>query len=308
MRSVLALIALGSIHVVDAFAPGPSVHASRHHSVLRAASASSAGDSPRLGHWRQAAESAALGLRCSAAAYATLRDALVVDPRTGSSASILAGLEGKRALVVLAPQLGDFDSAEYAEQLSAVVDNLAAANIGLRIVGIGSAEAACKFSAFNDLPLDYVRVDPCAAVHYTLSLHAGPDWDIPSWAQENMSAENGLRARAWLNYMAMCAGLGSRGTLKEILRGYIGDRAAPERLPPDSLVEVGPISIMGTRRVKLGPVEYDQMWKDERGYQRPVELATVRLRNMVEVLSNWGTYVRFARLCSFMWPACSQVY
>ena len=43
--------------------------------------------------------------------------------------------------------------------------------------------------------------------------------------------------------------------------------------------------------VKLGPLEYTQWWEDEAGYQRPVELATVRLRNMVEVLGKWDTYV-----------------
>jgi hypothetical protein len=34
-----------------------------------------------------------------------------------------------------------------------------------------------------------------------------------------------------------------------------------------------------------------QWFADERGYQRPVELATVRLRNMVEVLTKWNEYV-----------------
>ena len=53
----------------------------------------------------------------------------------------------------------------------------------------------------------------------------------------------------------------------------------------------GPIAITGARHVKLGPVEYDNWWADERGYQRPVELATVRLRVMVEVLSHWSEYV-----------------
>ena len=43
--------------------------------------------------------------------------------------------------------------------------------------------------------------------------------------------------------------------------------------------------------MKLGPLEYTQWWEDEAGYQRPVELATVRLRNMVEVLGKWDTYV-----------------
>jgi hypothetical protein len=74
-------------------------------------------------------------------------DAQVLDPSSRTSAHVLAGLEGKCALVVLVPQLGDFDSAEYAELLSAVLDDLDAAGIGLRFVGIGGAGAARKFAA-----------------------------------------------------------------------------------------------------------------------------------------------------------------
>lgn len=189
---------------------------------------------------------------------------------------------------------GDFDSAEYAEQLAAVTDDLAAADIGLRFVGIGETGAAERFARFNSLPIECLRVDPSGNTHAQLDLHAGPNWDVPGWLANVLPSDAAVqaRARAWLNYMAMCAGLGSRGTLREILRGYIGDKNAPERLAPDSVVEAGPIRIMGTRRVKLfGPIEYDQSWKDERGYQRPVELATVRLRVMVEVLANWREYV-----------------
>ena len=223
-----------------------------------------------------------------------LRGASVLDPATGAAAPVLQGLtSGQRALVVLAPQLGDFDSAEYAEQLAAAYGDLGAADIGLRFVGIGDAAAAKRFAAFNGLPLECVRVDPCGSLHARLQLHAGPDWDVPPFMARLLPADAAVqaRARAWLNYMAMCAGLGSRGTLREIARGYLGDKDAPERLAPDAVVEAGPVRIMGVRRVKLGPLEYDQLWKEERGYQRPVELATVRLRVMVEVLANWREYV-----------------
>lgn len=54
-----------------------------------------------------------------------------------------------------------------------------------------------------------------------------------------------------------------------------------------SFLKIGP----GVGPVKLGPFSYTQWFADERGYQRPVELATVRLKNMVEVLTNWDTYV-----------------
>ena len=53
-----------------------------------------------------------------------------------------------------------------------------------------------------------------------------------------------------------------------MLRGYSGDRSAPERLDSPLFALAG-----------------------GRGFQRPFELATVRLRNMVEVLGNWRTYV-----------------
>ena len=82
------------------------------------------------------------------------------------------------------------------------------------------------------------------------------------------------------------------GTLAEIFRGYVGDASAPERLRADETVVAGFVEIgPGVGPVKLGPLEYRQWWEDERGYQRPVELATVRLRGMVEVLSRWDDYV-----------------
>lgn len=99
-------------------------------------------------------------------------------------------------------------------------------------------------------------------------------------------------ATAWLKYLAMCAGLYAPGTLQEIARGYFGDRTAPERLAPDAVVTAGFVKIgPGVGPVKLGPIKYSNAWSQETGYQRPVELATVRLRNMVEVLGNWECYV-----------------
>jgi hypothetical protein len=68
--------------------------------------------------------------------------------------------------------------------------------------------------------------------------------------------------------LLMCAGIGSPGTLAEVFRGYRGDRNAPQRI--DSPL------------FRLAGGE---------GFQRPFELATVRLRNMNEVLSNWRLYV-----------------
>jgi AhpC/TSA antioxidant enzyme len=213
----------------------------------------------------------------------------------------------QKTIVIVMPQLGDFDSAEYAELLAAVKPDLDRANISLRIIGIGDAKSAKMFADFAGLPLETIRVDSEGKLHRALSLHGGPDWDIPSfipdsllkWFQnyvgdskETTKEGRALVARSWLNYMAMCAGIAAPDTLPEIIRGYIGDKSAPERLRADETVRVGDvIAVTGVTDVKLGPIEYQSLWKNEKGYQRPAELATVRLRVMVEILSNFRDYV-----------------
>ena len=228
------------------------------------------------------------------------------------SARVLDGITGK-SLVVVLPQLGEFDSAEYCEQLVAVTDDLRDANIGLRVVGIGDDGAATKFCGFTGLPPEVLRTDS-GELHRELGLHAGPGWSVPEFVSDDAlrlllgtlpggapvdglteastSAQLRKVGDAWLNYLAMCAGLGAPGTLQEIFRGYVGDRTSPERLASDAVVTAGPITIgPGVGPVKMGPIKYAQWWADERGSLRPVELATVRLKNMVEVLSNWDEYV-----------------
>lgn len=257
--------------------------------------------------------------------------ATAIDPRNGARCQALDGLcvssnnnnnnplasmfatsssskDDQKALVVVMPQLGDFDSAEYAELLAAVKPSLDKAKCSLRVIGIGSIESAKRFASFSGLPLDVLRVDPDAKLHRDLNLHGGPDWDIPSFVPDSVlqwfsnyvgatttnKKDRALVARAWLNYMAMCAGIAAPDTLPEIMRGYLGDKSAPERLRANETVRVGDddfIVITGVTDVKLGPISYQSLWKKEVGYQRPAELATVRLRAMVEVLSNFAEYV-----------------
>mmetsp|Transcript_68650 Transcript_68650/g.192434 ORF Transcript_68650/g.192434 Transcript_68650/m.192434 type:complete len:399 (+) Transcript_68650:88-1284(+) len=230
--------------------------------------------------------------------------------RAGSSSN--GGSGGRKALVVVMPQLGDFDSAEYATMLKQVLPDLKRANIALRIIGIGNCKTAQMFSLFTGLPLECIRVDPTASVHSALQLHRGPNWDVPDWVpsalidwfardicgnKDNEKIPAKEVARSWLNYMAMCAGIAADGTLKEILRGYLGDKSAPEMLTSEDTVHAGPmIAIKGTSDVKIGPIQYQNWWKNEQGYLRPVELATVRLRSMVEVLTKFEDYVPDQRL------------
>eukprot|EP00967_Tisochrysis_lutea_P116673 scaffold188060_cov31-Tisochrysis_lutea.AAC.1 len=248
--------------------------------------------------------------------FQVIQAASVIDPRDGKRSLALQSINEKmmldrgirtRSLVVILPQLGEFDSCEFCEQLVAVLGDLELAEMQLRVIGIGDAEAARRFAAFTGLPLSNLRVDPDGALHAALGLHAGPCWELPEWVPDAVlgfflrslpgrvpEEKPALRdiANAWLNYLAMCAGICAPGTLAEIFRGYVGDRSAPERLRPDDIVQAGPITIgPGVGPVKIGSFAYENFWKNESGYQRPVELATVRLRNMVEVLSHWEDYV-----------------
>ena len=246
--------------------------------------------------------------------FETLSTCAVVNPKDGCVRPAIDNTlfeknffsMGSKALVVVMPQLGDFDSSEYAELLLSVLKDLEKARINLRVVGIGNAATAKKFSSFTGLPLDLIRVDPNGRLHELLGCHRGPNWDVPNfvpgaflkWFAAKVGAGTDIEvetarsiARSWLNYMAMCAGIAAPGTLQEILRGYLGDKTAPERLRDDELVTAGPISIQGVKDVKIGLIEYQSLWKNEKGYQRPAELATVRLRAMVEVLTNFNEYV-----------------
>lgn len=238
-----------------------------------------------------------VGALAGGSAYAKIKAA---------SCSPLDGCDGKKSLVVLLPQLGEFDSFEFVEQLNGLSDDLDKAKLNLRIVGIGSESTAKRFCDVSGLDPALLSFDPDGSLHRELGLHAGPGWSPDFFSDGLRSAllstlpggcpSDPALVRpvfdAWLNYLAMCAGIAAPGTLPEILRGYFGDKSAPERLAPDAVVSAGPIEIgPGVGPVKLGPIKYSNSWAGEEGYQRPVELATVRLRHMVEVLSHWDAYV-----------------
>lgn len=249
---------------------------------------------------------AATSIAALSPTFSSIKSASVLNLRDGGFNSPLADVTGK-ALVVVLPQLGEFDSAEFCEQLSAIDDDLTAADLTLRVIGIGDIAAGERFCEFTGLSPDRLRLDSQATLHQSLGLHGGPGWSVPDGVSDGVlstllsTLPGGAPAddsqvrpvfNAWLNYLAMCAGIAAPGTLPEILRGYLGDRSAPERFAHDAVVKAGPVVIgPGVGPVKLGPIEYSNSWAAEVGYQRPIELATVRLRNMVEVLTKWDCYV-----------------
>ena len=167
--------------------------------------------------------------------------------------NVTPGMEtGQRRLILLLTQLGDFDSTEYAQALTPALPQILSAGIAVQAFAIGDPTGADRFCDYTGFPRQLLNVEPNADLHQACGLYAGLN----------------SGAGAWPDLLLMCAGIGSPGTLAEVFRGYRGDRSAPQRF--DS----------GLFRLAGGE-----------GFQRPFELATVRLNNMVEVLGRWKQYV-----------------
>ena len=209
--------------------------------------------------------------------YSTFEQTQRLRIRDGATVPILSGCEAAPfKLIVVLPQLGDFASLEYAWWLrrdSPARESLALEGVALRAVAIGDRAGGQRFCDYTGFDPAHLFIDPAAGLHQQLGLYAGLGWKLPGLS----AAQNG-----WLNLMLMCAGIGSPGTLSEVFRGYRGDRSAPQLIAPDETVRAKPLPpIQGSTFDKAGGS----------GFQRPFELATLRLRNMAESLGHWSTYV-----------------
>jgi len=176
-------------------------------------------------------------------------------------------------LILVWSQLGDFDSLEYAWWLQREAKKLTDKKLVIRAVGIGNLGSGKRFCEYTGFPSERLFVDPNGELHRQLNLYSGLNFSVPGLSQSQ---------KAWLNLILMCAGIGSPGTLSEVFRGYRGDRQAPQLIEDDEVIRGTPLPAFKGSFFRLAGGS---------GFQRPFELATLRLRNMVEVLTNWNTYV-----------------
>ena len=175
-------------------------------------------------------------------------------------------LDQRKCLIVLLGSFADFDSFEYAQQLSAQSNRLANYSVDLILIGIGSEKSKESFCEFNNIDIKNVFAVSNADLHKKLNMNAGFDSKMP----------------AIINLLIMCMGIKSRGTIKEVLRGYFGDKNAKSLFAFDEDINLGPLSLLKGNM-------FDIFSKKQN--LRPFELATRRLINMIEILSNWNTYV-----------------
>lgn len=186
--------------------------------------------------------------------YSALRDKTVISAETGEPVdltSLWQATPGVRVVLPLLTHFADLSSWEYAQKLVQRLPDIEAQGARVIAVGLGSAANAREFSRVLNFPLDKLYADETAAVHRALGFSRG------------FGAE--LDINPYFKLLPMLMGIGSPGTVQEVLRGYVGDRdSKPVFTSPT------PFDVLGT------------------GYQRPFELATLRLLNMVGILPKWS--------------------
>ena len=172
----------------------------------------------------------------------------------------------KKRLIILLGSFADFDSFEYSQQIAAQSKKLCNHSIEFIFIGIGSERTKEYFCKFNKIDFRKVIAVSNSDLHAKLNLNAGFVSPLP----------------AIINLFLMCAGINSKGTLKEVLRGYLGDKNSKAIFNSDERLKIGPITIFNGRMFEVF---------SKKNILRPFELATRRLINMIEIISNWNIYV-----------------
>ena len=174
--------------------------------------------------------------------------------------------EKRFKLIVLFGLLGDFDSFEYAINLQNFIDSQKDINLDIFAIAIGTQkgkEKFCNFTGFSEKNLIVVSDNQ---IHNNLKISRGLDTGLGGW----------------VNMLLMLSGINSLKTIKEVIRGYTGDRKAKQIYSEFDKIEV-------LKFLKFSGNSFKQVFGD--GYLRPFELATFRLNNMNEIIQNWSYYI-----------------
>ena len=172
----------------------------------------------------------------------------------------------KFKLIILFGLLGDFDSFEYAINLKTFIDNNQNKNLDIFAIAIGNNNGKQKFCKFTGFHKENLIVVPDNQIHNNLKVSRGLDVGLGGW----------------INMLLMLSGINSFKTIKEVIRGYTGDRKAKQIYSEFDKIEV-------LKFLKFSGDSFRQVFGE--GYLRPFELATFRLNNMNEIIQNWNDYI-----------------
>ena len=172
----------------------------------------------------------------------------------------------KYKLIVLLGLLGDFDSFEYAINLKKFLNNNQNKDIDIFAIAIGNKIGKHKFCEFTGFPYKNLEVVNDNKIHQNLMVSKGVD----------------LGLGGWINMLIMLSGINSLKTIREVIRGYTGDRKSKQIFSDDDQINL-------LNLIKFSGVFFKYTCGE--GYLRPFELATYRLNNMLEILQNWNDYI-----------------
>ena len=169
-------------------------------------------------------------------------------------------------LIVLLGLLGDFDSFEYAINLKNFIDNHKDISLDIFAIAIGSQNGKQKFCEFTGFCERNLIVVSDNKIHNNLGVSCGLD----------------IGLGGWINMLLMLSGINSFKTIKEVFRGYTGDRKAKQIYSDFDKINV-------LKFINFSGNSFSKVFGD--GFLRPFELATFRLSNMNEIIQNWGDYI-----------------
>ena len=172
----------------------------------------------------------------------------------------------KYKLIVLLGLLGDFDSFEYAINLKKFISDRQNKDIDIFAIAIGNKIGKEKFCEFTGFPKKNLEVVQDNNIHQDLMVSKGID----------------IGLGGWINMLIMLSGINSLKTIKEVFRGYTGDRNSNQIFSDEDQINLFNL-------IKFSGVLFKDTCGD--GYLRPFELATYRLKNMLEILQNWNDYI-----------------
>ena len=172
----------------------------------------------------------------------------------------------KYKLIVLLGLLGDFDSFEYAINLKNFINDNPNNNIDIFAIAIGNEIGKDKFCNFTGFPNKNLEVVFDNKIHQKLMVSKGVD----------------IGLGGWINMLIMLSGINSLKTIKEVIRGYTGDRNSKQIFSDEDQINL-------LNFIKFSGVFFNFTFGE--GFLRPFELATYRLSNMLEILQNWNDYI-----------------
>ena len=172
----------------------------------------------------------------------------------------------KYKLVILLGLLGDFDSFEYALNLKDFVKNDQNKDLDIFAIAIGNEIGKEKFCNFTGFPSKNLGIVSDNKIHLNLMISNGID----------------IGLGGWINMLIMLSGINSLKTIKEVLRGYTGDKNSKQIFSDYDQINL-------LKGIKFSGIYFKKTFGD--GYLRPFELATYRLNNMIEIIQNWNDYI-----------------